>query len=334
MSHKRPEASRLAVAWLAVALCGQLLPGASFRRGDSNRDGEVDVSDPIHLLLQLFGGAPGGTCGDASDADDDGKVSLTDAIRILSLLFQEGAPLPPPSEICGDDPTDDGLGCEGPGPCAGSPIAALSDDFEGDALDPSWTAHNADLVNVTLSGGALELEAPVNSLWYNDSEGPLLFKTVAGDFRVTATVRARRASDPSLPPAHNVHLGGLMARDPSGDGGGAENYVFIVVGNDVNDLSVETKTTLSSVSSYEGPSWPSGDAELRVCRLGAVVRLYKRLVGAAEWTLAATFTRPDLPGALQAGPFIYAAQGGPDLIVSFDQVTFADAASVADCTDG
>ncbi len=42
-----------------------------------------------------------------------------------------------------------------------------------------------------------------------------------------------------------------MARDGTGSG---ENYVFIVVGNDGNGLSVETKTTVDSVSAWDGPS--------------------------------------------------------------------------------
>jgi len=96
-------------------------------------------------------------------------------------------------------------------------------------------------------------------------------------------------------------------------------------------LAVETKTTTGSLSVYDGPGWPSGDAELRLCRLGSTYRLYKRAIGAQEWTLAATFQRPDLPETLQVGPFLYAADVNADLVASFDEVQFASVSVVEDC---
>lgn len=121
-----------------------------------------------------------------------------------------------------------------------------------------------------------------------------------------------------------------MARNPAGP---PENYVFIVVGNDENDLSVETKTTVNSASSYAGPSWPSGDAELRICRLGAAMHLYKREIGAASWTLATTYDRPDLPATLEVGPNVYAAASPPDLVVTFEEVEFAGVCDLAGCAE-
>jgi hypothetical protein len=105
----------------------------------------------------------------------------------------------------------------------------------------------------------------------------MVYKLVNGDFTATSRVRARRASTPADPPAQSIHLGGLIARHPTA---AAEDYVFIVVGNDENDLSVETKTTTNGASTYNGPTWPSGDAELRICRRGATFRMLKRDVEA------------------------------------------------------
>jgi hypothetical protein len=57
--------------------------------------------------------------------------------------------------------------------------------------------------------------------------------------------------------------------------------------------------------------------------------LYKRTPGAAAWTPAATYDRPDLPATLQVGPNLYAPSG--DLRVTVDWFHFAAVASAADC---
>jgi hypothetical protein len=214
----------------------------------------------------------------------------------------------------------------------GGNVAVFSDEFDGTGLDPSWQVFRPELVDLTVGAGALSITPNQRVLWFDESQGALVHKRITGDFTVTATVRARSAAAPAQPPSMPIHLGGLMVRSavPVGQGN-LEDYVFIVAGYDVNDLSVETKTTVDGSSTYEGPSWPSGDAELRICRLGATFRLYKRAIGAGTWTLARTYTRNDLSGAVQVGPNAYANSDSPDLVVSFDQVVFSDAS--AGCTE-
>jgi hypothetical protein len=89
-------------------------PSGSFRRGDADANGKAEITDAIALLRYLFVGAES-PCEDSSDADDDGHLSLTDALVILRWLFQgEPAPGAPGPELCGEDPTPDGLrGCAG-----------------------------------------------------------------------------------------------------------------------------------------------------------------------------------------------------------------------------
>jgi hypothetical protein len=91
-------------------------PGSEpfFRRGDSNSDDAVDLSDALHTLGNIFLGIGVIDCPDAADANDDLAVDLTDPIFELVYLFLGGeAPAAPRPHTCGVDPTEDSLGsCE------------------------------------------------------------------------------------------------------------------------------------------------------------------------------------------------------------------------------
>jgi hypothetical protein len=91
-------------------------PVVELRRGDANSSSDVDISDAVTVLLQLFSGAPVG-CADASDTNDDGDADISDAIFLLDSLFRSGQRLPEPSPLCGQDPTLDGLDCAAYGAC-------------------------------------------------------------------------------------------------------------------------------------------------------------------------------------------------------------------------
>lgn len=80
-----------------------------FKRGDTNQDGNVDISDPISTLGFLFLGNPETlACMDASDANDDGEVDISDAITTLTFKFLGGVEIPAPGpESCGIDQTSD-----------------------------------------------------------------------------------------------------------------------------------------------------------------------------------------------------------------------------------
>ena len=54
-----------------------------------------------------------------------------------------------------------------------------------------------------------------------------------------------------------------MARNPAGN---PENYVHIVVGIAPGGIAVETKTTVNGATTYEAPSRPTSDAEVRLSR--------------------------------------------------------------------
>jgi hypothetical protein len=84
-----------------------------FRRGDSNRDEKIDISDAVDVLGHLFLGTTTLPCEDAADANDDGEVNISDPVLILNALFLGSGSLPEPAGEKGQDPTSDRLLCEG-----------------------------------------------------------------------------------------------------------------------------------------------------------------------------------------------------------------------------
>ena len=85
-----------------------LEPSDGFKRGDTNCNGGVDLSDGIFLLNFLFSGGPTPCCLDGADSNDSGGLDLSDGIAIFLFLFSGGdePPAPGPFE-CGPDATDD-----------------------------------------------------------------------------------------------------------------------------------------------------------------------------------------------------------------------------------
>ena len=194
-----------------------------------------------------------------------------------------------------------------------------------------WSVLSPQSVDIRSENGSLTLMLKHRALWFMEQRGVLVYKDVSGNFKITADVHTAKRSNPAQPPGGNgsVQLGGLMARNGNG---GQENYVFIVVGDDGDGLSVETKNTTDSFSKYNGPAWGSADAELRLCRFGQAFNLYKRHINSNEsWTLAASFDRPDMPDDLQVGINIY-TDSAPDLQIRYDNIRIDLIKSQEACT--
>jgi uncharacterized repeat protein (TIGR01451 family) len=92
-----------------------------FRRGDSDSNGMVQITDAVRILNVLFLGIGTIVCDDAADADDNGAVNITDAVRILNFLFLGIGDIPAPgTQTCGFDLTQDEIACR-LGACTSSP---------------------------------------------------------------------------------------------------------------------------------------------------------------------------------------------------------------------
>jgi len=94
--------------------CGS--PGL-FLRGDTDADGNLNLTDVIRFLNFQFTGSATLVCLDAADINDDGELDLTDAIGSLNYQFTGTAPTPePPGPFhCGPDVNNDAFPpCEYP----------------------------------------------------------------------------------------------------------------------------------------------------------------------------------------------------------------------------
>jgi len=91
--------------------------GKTFKRGDANADGAIDISDAVFGLGYLFLGGPTPACLKTVDSDDSAVVDLSDSIYLLNHLFLSGPALPEPFKACGTDPTEDRLTCDSHPPC-------------------------------------------------------------------------------------------------------------------------------------------------------------------------------------------------------------------------
>ncbi len=121
VNHRRFAPGRVAALCLALTAAALVVPGElhaqePFVRGDANADRATDLSDPIATLIGLFasGRIP---CQNAADSNDDDVVDISDAVFSLNFLFASGPEIPPPTEVCGTDPTPGDLSCAAFSPC-------------------------------------------------------------------------------------------------------------------------------------------------------------------------------------------------------------------------
>ncbi len=125
--------------WCFVLTCGglmtppQIAAGDLFVRGDSNVDGEVNLTDPVFTLNAFFVGGSPLTCHDAADADDNGSVQLTDAVFTLNFLFLSGERPPFPFPHCGADQTKDTIDCQSFPSCTPT-FSLFTKEFAGDGV--------------------------------------------------------------------------------------------------------------------------------------------------------------------------------------------------------
>jgi hypothetical protein len=214
-------------------------------------------------------------------------------------------------------------------------LIIYGDDFADGTIGDNWTIFNESLFRTEVDNGRLHIIPQQKVTWYKANNGPFIYTLIEGDFTLTARVLTRQTDQPEQFPndqERQYQYAGIMLRDPASDSSGLENYLFAVVGFHRRNLAVETKSTTDDVSEMiQDKQWQSGDAELRICRLGQDFYLFKRHLEESEWTLQQTFERPDIGTTVQAGLISYAQNETPDLDAAFEFVSFQRISHPADC---
>ena len=88
-----------------------VLGAEDFMRGDTNRNGRLEIADSIRVLTWVFMAGPEPSCLDAADANDSSEVDLSDIVYLNNYLYMGGPPPLSPFPACGRDPTSDSLSC-------------------------------------------------------------------------------------------------------------------------------------------------------------------------------------------------------------------------------
>ena len=208
----------------------------------------------------------------------------------------------------------------------GAPEEDLSDTFDGASLDPSWSVLNPSLVNISVTGGALHLTPTTSgggNVWYQNGQGPLIYKEVTGDFDVYATLTVRDSTNTANPPPPEYRFAGILARDPAG---GTVNTVHTAMGSgsNIQGTCYEYKSTDDSVSNWMATPTPGATAsgQVRLSRTGTMVFMHWRALPADPWTQIFSVNRADLAATLQIGPMIYAVDAPPSIEAVFDDIVF------------
>ena len=209
------------------------------------------------------------------------------------------------------------------------PLASLSDDFSAAGTMGQWQR-----IYVTENWGFDQMEdmdiastrpgwltmIPYTSSWYQDYRGILMYKAIDGDFVVSSRVQPRARGGVGAPgsssgnPAAEYSLSGIMVRQPrevtTPDSSwwqpGGENYVFLSMGSasTAGTYQFEVKTTTDSNSILQIDAATSGEARLRIARLGAHVIVLLRNPG-ENWQVHRRYLRADFDQTLQVGLTVY-----------------------------
>ena len=199
--------------------------------------------------------------------------------------------------------------------------AATLSNWQNISTAEGWNADQLELLDIDATQPGKMVQMPYTCSWYADYHGPIIFKTVTGDFIFTTNVSISNRAGNGLP-ATSYSLGGVMVRTPRnfpngayGAGGwefGGENYIFLSIGygNETgpglpgSPPHLEVKTTENSNSTLQLTAIDQTTATIRIARIGAVFIVLYHLEG-DNWVVHQRYERNDMPATLQIGLVTY-----------------------------
>lgn len=198
---------------------------------------------------------------------------------------------------------------------ADSEFSTVPIKLDSACIESHWRGCQLELVSKTFTDSGLVLKCLRESVWYQNLQGPMLYRYIAGDGVVSMTVRTRKASDTTSYPDTQWQFGGIMFRDPaSGSWLSSESYVFNVVGYRHDALQIENKSTHNGYSEVSAVDWDTGDAKLLIERRGPIFTLKAMPIGATEWLDLCQYNRPDFPDVLQLAIIVYSYSEGREIV--------------------
>lgn len=200
----------------------------------------------------------------------------------------------------------------------------LSDEFDDASSLSDWTPLPSNPITAGLEdvdssepGKLVMIPAVFNQNgWFGSSVGAFRYKLVEGDFVVASHIIAGNVNSPNddtVPPTGTYNSAGFVVRDPASFQPDNENWLMYNHGAQVfspsagHSLATETKTTVESTSvlTLRPTMTPTSNAgQLALCRRGNLFHMFKWMDDEADWTLEATYSRPDLPQTLQVGAVV------------------------------
>jgi hypothetical protein len=202
--------------------------------------------------------------------------------------------------------------------------APAGDEFSDPSL-AGWQTMSGDIgdggaTTWVVKNGQLVVHVAQSS-WVNAQHAFYLWKTVDGDFDLSA--RVLTTGEHSRLAGDGWSLAGLLVRDPLAAGTPKEQWLNWSVGRVRGRNVFEAKTTQDGESHLSLLSAKPVWVDLRVVRHGATFKLYRRYAG-RRWTEAWHFVRPDLGSELQVGVDAQSGFGmAADLVAHVDWVHFA-----------
>ena len=174
-----------------------------------------------------------------------------------------------------------------------------------------WPANQLQTFFTQTTEGRLVM-IPYPSSWYQDYKGPLVYKSVTGDFVATVQVQVRNGAENGSP-TNPFSFGGLLVRAPRSGvtspgtwQAGHEDWIIQAAGTAGTGgvANYEFKSTDNSVTQ---PNFPAGTdhAVFQIARVGNVFILLRQPVG-GSWSVVQRYHRADMPTTMQVGLTAYA----------------------------
>ncbi|THB67948.1 MAG: hypothetical protein D6B27_03550 [Gammaproteobacteria bacterium] len=218
-------------------------------------------------------------------------------------------------------------------------FSAQSDEFNSPANLENWSIINKEqLKTLKIEGGKLILEPskkPSRIAWYQDDQGPFVYKNIKGNFIVEVKLKIGSIKDANETPTSQFNSAGIVVRDPRSKDG-KQNWVMYNIGSQYMEFGREAKTTENSSSSLNiyATSRDNSSGKLRICRIGKKLYLYHWLTTESKWhpeSAYEEFHRNDFQDELQVGMIINASGRPRETHAEFDYIKFFNVKDKSGC---